>query len=70
MHAIHGMGTVCKDAVKEFESLAASQITTHGFNKQNARSYDILYEISKVLTTGHGYEKGGVVHFFEPYLHN
>ena len=41
MHAIHGMGTVCKDAVKEFESLAASQITTHGFNKQNARSYDI-----------------------------
>ena len=70
MHAIHGMGTVCKDAVKEFENLAASQITTHGFNKQNARSYDILYEISKALTTGHGYEKGGVVHLFEPYLHN
>ena len=70
MHAIHGMGTVCKDVVKEFKNLAASQITTHGFNKQNARSYDILYEISKALTTGHGYEKGGVVHLFEPYLNN
>ena len=50
--------------IKEFESLAASQISTHDFNKQNARSYGILYEISKALTTGHGYEKGGVVHFF------
>ena len=69
MHAIHGMGTVCKDAVKEFENLAASQITTHGFSKQNARTYDILYEISKALTKGHGYEKAGAVHFFEPYLH-
>ena len=70
MHAIHGMGTVCKDAIKEFESLAASQIMTHGFNKQNARSYDILYEISKALTKGHGNEQVGVVHLFEPYLHN
>ena len=63
MHAIHGMGTVCKDAIKEFESLAVSQITTYGFNKQNARSYDILYEISKALTTGHGCQKAGVVLF-------
>ena len=32
--------------------------------------YDILWESSKVFTTGHGYQKCAVVHFFEPYLHD
>ena len=68
MHAIIGLGTVCKEAQKEFETVAASVLTTSGFNKGNAQSYDILWEISKTFTTGHEYQKAGVVHFFDPYL--
>ena len=44
MHAIIGLGTVCKEALKEFETVAASVLTTSGFNKGNAQSYDILWD--------------------------
>ena len=62
------METVCKEALKEFETVAASVLTTSGFNKGNAQSYDILWEISKAFNTGHEYHKAGVVNFFDPYL--
>ena len=42
MHAIIGMANVCKDALKEFENVAASELVTSGFQKGNARSFDIL----------------------------
>ena len=70
MHAIIGMANVCKDALKEFENVAASELVTSGFQKGNARSFDILMEISKAFTRGHSYQKGGVVDFWESYLHN
>ena len=68
MHAIIGMANVCKDALKEFENVAASELVTSGYQKGNARSFDILMEISKAFTTGHEYQKGGVVDFWESYL--
>ena len=70
MHTIIGMANVCKDALKEFENVAASELVTSGFQKGNARSFDILMEISKAFTRGHSYQKGGVVDFWESYLHN
>ena len=70
MHAIIGMANVCKDALKEFENVAASELVTSGYQKGNARSFDILWEISKAFTTGHGYQKAGVVDYWEPYLSN
>ena len=68
MHAIIGMANVCKDALKEFENVAASELVTSGYQKGNARGFDILMEISKAFTTGHEYQKGGVVDFWESYL--
>ena len=70
MHAIIGMANVCKDALKEFENVAASELVTSGFQKGNARSFDILMEISKAFTRAHSYQKGGVVDFTESYLSN
>ena len=70
MHAIIGMADVCKDALKEFENVAASELITSGFQKGNARSFDILTEISKAFTRAHSYQKGGVVDFWESYLSN
>ena len=69
MHAIIGVANVCKEALKEFEHVAASELVTRGFQKGNSRSFDILMELSKAFTTGHGYQKGGVVGFWEIYLH-
>ena len=70
MHAIIGMTNVCKDVLKEFEKVAASELVTSGFQKGNARGFDILMEISKVFTRAHSYQKGGVVDFWESYLCN
>ena len=53
MHAIHDMGNVCKESSKEFEEVVAPNFISHGYQKGTARSHDILWEISKALTTGH-----------------
>ena len=68
MHAINGMGNVCMESLKECEYLAAPEIITHGFKKSTSRTYNLLHEISKALTTGLDYQKAGVAHYFEPYL--
>ena len=70
MHAIIGMANVCKEALKEFEHVTASDLVTSGFNKGNARCFDILMELSKAFTTSHAYQKGGVTDFWESYLFN
>ena len=70
MHAIIGMANVCKEALKEFEHVAASELVTSGFQNGNARSFDILMEVSKAFTQGHAYQKGGVVDYWESYLYN
>ena len=68
MHAIIGMANVCKEALKEFEHVAASELVTSGFQKGNARCFDILMELSKAFTTSHRYQKGGVTDYWESYL--
>lgn len=70
MHAIIGMANVCKDALKEFENVAASELVTSGYQTGNARVFDILMAISKAFTRAHSYQKGGVVDFWESYLCN
>ena len=45
MHAIIGVANVCKEALKEFEHVAASELVTSGFQKRNARCFDILMEL-------------------------
>ena len=68
MHAITGMANVCKEVLKEFEHVAASELVTSGFQKGNARCFDILMELSKAFTTSHGYQKGGVTDYCKSYL--
>ena len=70
MHAIIGMANVCKEALKEFEHVAASELVTSVFQKGNVRSFDILMEVSKAFAQGHAYQKGGVVDYWESYLYN
>ena len=70
MHAIIRMANVCKEALKEFECVAASELVTCGFNKGTGRCFDILMELSKAFTTSHAYQKGGVTDFWESYFFN
>ena len=68
MHIINGIGNVCIESLKEFEYLPAPEIITHCFKKSTSRTYNLLHEISKALTTGHDYQKASVAHYFEPYI--
>ena len=68
MHAIIGMANVCKEALKEFEHVAASELVTNAFQKGNARCFDILMELSKAFTTSDGYQRGSVTDYWESYL--
>ena len=67
LHAIHNLGSTAKETLKEFESLAGVEITGT-FSKPEARSCQLLWELSKAFTRGHDYQQGGAVHLFEPYL--
>ena len=68
IHVIANLGTTAKETMKEFENIASETIANHGFNRGNARSYDLLYESSKPFTEGHGCQSVGVAHFWGPYL--
>ena len=69
LHVVANLGTVAKDALKEFEQLAAENIVSPShYNTSNAHCFDVLYQTSKAFTQGHGYQKAGVVHFWEPFL--
>ena len=71
-HVIINMGTVCKESLKEYENIAATNLpaVVRGFNKGGAggRTFGILYEISKALTKTHNYMKAGAVHYWSAYL--
>ncbi len=68
MHAIVGMGTVSKEALTEFETIAAPDAETRGFKRAGSRTYNLMYEVSKALVPGHNYQKAGVSDYFIPYL--
>ena len=68
MHAVHGVGKVTKDALKDFENIACPEQEFRGFQKSDSRTYSLLWEISKAFTQAHDYQKAGVAHYFEAHL--
>ena len=67
IHATYSMGNTSKGSVKEFEALVAPAITSQGFRKEVQELKDIVWEISKALTHGNGYEVAGAADYFEPF---
>ena len=70
LHAIHNLGSIAKETMKEFESLAGIPPNTSGFHKAEAQSCTLLWEVSKAFTRIHNYQKTGVFHNFERYLND
>ena len=70
IHAIHNVGSVCKEAIKEFEEIAGDipHETRGPLQKSEACTCSLLWELSKAFTKGHNYQKAGVLHSFEAYL--
>ena len=68
LHAIHNLGSIAKETLKEFKSLGVIPPNTSGFHIAEARICTLLWELSKAFTRAHNYQKAGAVHNFEPYL--
>ena len=54
----------------EFETLVGFQPVTSTFTKPEARSCQLLWELSKAFTRAHDYQKAGAVQYFDAYLNN
>ena len=70
LHAIHNIGSTAKETLREFETLVGFQPITSGFTKPEARSCQLLWELSKAFTQAHDYQKAGAVQYFDAYLNN
>ena len=70
LHAIHNIGSTAKETLYEFETLVGFQPVTSTFTKPEARSCQLLWELSKAFTQSHYYQKAGAVQYFDAYLNN
>ena len=68
LHVVINLGSVAKEALKEFETIASFDPMNRGFVRSSARSCDLLYECSKAFVQAHGYQKAGVVGLWKAYI--
>lgn len=72
LHVLANMGTVAKESLKVFEQIAlvsGQKITDLSFNKGNARSFDLVFEISQALTPT-GNQSSGCASNWSDYLNS
>ena len=70
LHAIHNIGSTAKETLHEFETLVGFHPVTSAFTKPEARSCQLLWELSKAFTQACDYQKAGAVQYFDAYLNN
>ena len=68
IHVIHNLGIYAEGAVKDWEKIAAVLSQHGGFQTSNSRTYDILYEISKLCSYTHGNQRNGKASEWRAYL--
>ena len=68
LHAIHSIGSTAKETLLKFETLAGFEPVTSTFTKPEARSCQLLWELSKAFTRAHDYQKAGAVQYFDETL--
>ena len=72
LHVLANMGTEAAKALKVYEEIAlpeSAHITSHAFNKGNARSFDLVFEISQSMTVS-GSQRFGRLADWEAFLHS
>ena len=60
LQVLHNLSIYSEKAILEWEKIVEEEGNSHGgFTTTNSRTYDILFEISKLLSYGHGDQKSG-----------
>ena len=68
LHVLHNLGIYSKKAILEWEKIVEEEGSSHGGFKTTNRTYDILFEISKLLSYSHGDQKSGKADQWRAYL--
>ena len=72
LHVLANMGTEAAKALKVYEEISLPEstlITSHAFNKGNARSFDLIFEISQSMTVS-GSQRFGRLADWDAFLHS
>ena len=60
LHVLHNIGIYAKKAIKEWENVVLEDSSNHsGFVTNNSRTYDLLFEVSKLTSLSHGDQHNG-----------
>ena len=69
LHVLHNLRIYSEKAILEWEKIVEEEVNSHGgFKITNSRTYDILFEISKLLSYSHGDHKSGNADQWQAYL--
>ena len=69
VHVLHNLGIYCEKAILEWKQIVEEEGSSHGgFKTTNSRTYDIFFEISKLLSYSHGDQKSGKADQWRAYL--
>ncbi|XP_065671383.1 uncharacterized protein LOC136089337 [Hydra vulgaris] len=70
LHVIHNLGIYAEKAIIEWEKVVEQEGSIHGGfkNAQNSRTFDILYELSKLTTYRHGDQRNGKANEWKAFL--
>jgi len=60
LHVVHNLGIYAEKALREWEKVVEEEGGVHGgFKTNNSRTYDLLYELSKLTSYKHGDQRNG-----------
>ena len=70
LHVIHNLGTYAEKPIYEWEKIIEEQGNMHGGFKgtQKSRTYNLLFEVSKLLSKSHGDQKNEKADEWQAYL--
>jgi hypothetical protein len=70
LHVLCNMGTIAAKSLLTFEEIALAEgakISSHAFNKGNARTFDLIFEVSQAMTRT-GNQRSGCASNWEDFL--
>ena len=60
LHVLHNLGIYAEKAISEWEKITLTNPAAHGgFSTNNSRTYDLLFELSKLTSVSHGDQRNG-----------
>jgi len=69
LHVVHNMSIYAEKALIEWEKVVQQEGVAHGeFKSSNSRTYDILYELSKLTSYAHGDQRNGKADEWKAFL--